>query len=271
MARIARLCVYPVKGCRGIDLQQATVGETGLAHDREWMVVRPGGGFLSQREFPAMSLVRTRLGPESLHLSAPDIEPIDIPRNADAGRRQVTVWRDTLEALDAGDAPAHWLSAILGAEVRLVRFDPAVTRPCNPAYVGSSGAHTRFADGYPVLVIGEASLDELNGRLRQPLPMNRFRPNVVLAGLEPFDEDHLDTITVGGVRLRLVKPCTRCQVTTVDQDHGRVAGEEPLVTLSRYRNNPDLGGVAFGMNAIVEAGAGQTISEGDVAAVDFRF
>ena len=127
---------------------------------------------------------------------------------------------------------------MLGADVRLVRFDPAHQRLCNPVYAGDSGAHTAFADGYPLLVIGDASLAELNGRLAAvgspALPMNRFRPNIVLSGLEPFDEDHIDTLSADGVTMKLVKPCTRCQITTTDQATADV-GTEPLATLGGYR------------------------------------
>jgi hypothetical protein len=140
--------------------------------------------------------------------------------------------------------------------------------------VGASGATTLFSDGYPILVIGRASLDDLNARLAANgfpvVPMNRFRPNLVLDGLDPYDEDHLDTITAGTLTLRLVKPCTRCEITTTDQDTAR-RNLEPLRTLTTYRRDDRLAGVTFGMNAIVVAGAGATLGVGDVADVAFRF
>jgi uncharacterized protein YcbX len=143
----------------------------------------------------------------------------------------VTVWRDTLPAIDQGNAASLWLSARLGREAHLVRFDPAVRRACNRAYVGESGAHIGFADAYPLLVLSEASLGDLNARLAAPLPVNRFRPNVLLTDCEAYDEDHIDEIVTGSIRMKLVKPCTRCQITTTDQETAE-RGSEPLATLA---------------------------------------
>jgi hypothetical protein len=197
-----------------------------------------------------------------------------VPETAGGATQDVVVWGSTVRAHDMGDAAADWLSRWLRADVRLVRFDATQQRPCNPEFVGDSDAHTAFADGYPILVIGEASLAELNRRLaatgENPLPMNRFRPNVVLAGLDAHDEDHLETIEADGVRLRLVKPCTRCRITTTDQDSAQV-GVEPLRTLGGYRNDDRLGGVTFGMNAIVESGAGRDLVVGSAATCAYRF
>ena len=262
-ARIASLHVYPVKGARGLDLEAATAATTGLAvagvADREWMVVDAQGRFVSQRECPALALVVPGVDDDVLTLS-------------DA--RDVTVWRSEVRGFDEGDHVAYWLSQRLSMPVRLVRFDRSKPRPSNPDYVGDSGAHTFFADGYPVLVIGASSLADLNARLGEKgetaLPMNRFRPNVVVEGLDAYEEDHLDTLTIGEVVLRMVKPCVRCQVTTTDQETG-VVGREPLPTLATYRHAERFGGVKFGMNAIVAAGAGGTIAVDDDARADFRF
>ena len=237
--RITGLHVYPVKGCRGIALTQAPAMVTGLAHarlrDREWMVVDRRGHFVTQREYPRLALIQPEPVGDALRLSAAGTAAIDVPLAVSGGARDVVVWRFNARGFDQGDAAASWLSAFLHADLRLVRFDPAVTRRCNPDYVADSGAHMLFSDGYPILVIGAASLDDLNARLAakgaSALPMNRFRPNVVVAGLPPYEEDHLDTLTCGEVTLRLVKPCTRCQVTTTDQATARV-GIEPLPTLS---------------------------------------
>ncbi len=280
-ATLTALNVYPVKGCRGIAVSRARVAVRGLvavaglgeAGDREWMVVDPHGRFLTQREHPRLALIAPRLEADGLVLSAPGMDALAIPRDAPRGAaREVVVWRSQLIAHDTGDRAAAWLSAALGVDVRLVRFDRAQTRRCNPQYAGDSGAHTAFADGYPVLAIGEASLDDLNARLAAAgaaaLPMNRFRPNVVLAGLDAYDEDHLDTISADGVTLKLVKPCVRCQVTTTDQDTARV-GAEPLATLAGYRMSAALEGVMFGMNAIVVAGEGRELTVG--SDVDCRF
>ena len=280
-ATLAALNVYPVKGCRGIAVTRARVGARGLlavagaavVGDREFMIVDSAGRFVTQRDEQRLALVATRLESDSLVLSARGISALSVDLGAPRGApRKVAVWRSEVTAHDVGDSASRWLAAVLGTDVRLVRFDPRQTRICNPEYPGDSGAHVAFADGYPVLAIGEASLADLNTRLAAAgavaLPMNRFRPNVVVAGLEAYDEDLLDTITDDGVTLKLVKPCTRCQVTTTDQDTAKV-GDEPLATLARYRMNAALGGVTFGMNAIVVSGEGRELAVG--SDVDCRF
>lgn len=278
-ARIASLHVYPVKGCRGIAPASVTVATTGFVTegigDREWMVVDRAGRFVTQRELPRLALVETAANSEALTLSVPHVAPLVVPTDSALGSpRDVVVWRSEVRGIDMGDAAADWLSAWLGADVRLVRFDRSSVRPCNPEFAGDSGAHTLFSDGYPILVIGEASLADLNERLAargQPaLPMNRFRPNLVLQGLPPYAEDHLDTIAVGETVLKCVKPCVRCQVTTTDQDLARV-GLEPLRTLGEYRLNERMGGVTFGMNAIVLAGAESRLTIGAAATTEYRF
>jgi uncharacterized protein len=273
------LHVYPVKGCRGIALETAEVATTGLVAagtgDREWMIVDPAGRFVTQREFPQLALIATAVANDGVTLSAPGASPLLLPaRTAPGAARDVVVWQSDVKGFDGGDAAAAWLSARVGTGVRLVRFDRALTRPCNPEYAGDSGAHTMFADGYPILVIGAASLADLNARLSasggRELPMNRFRPNVVLAGLPPYDEDHVATITAGDVVLRCVKPCTRCQVTTTDQDSGNV-GIEPLRTLAGYRMSERHGGVTFGMNAVVVGGAGAALAAGAAVDIEYAF
>jgi uncharacterized protein YcbX len=273
------LHVYPVKGCGGLALARADVHVTGLAtagvHDREWMVVDGHAAFVTQRESPRLAQVATTIVDGELALSAPDAGTIAIaPRDGGSRAHEVTVWRSNVRGFDAGDAAAKWISAFLRKEVRLVRFDGSKARICNPDYAGDSGAHTMFADGYPVLVIGQASLDDLNARLagkgERTLPMNRFRPNIVVEGLPPYEEDHADTLECDGVALRMVKPCVRCKVTTTDQATGRV-GVEPLHTLSTYRRDDALAGVTFGMNAIVIDGAGRTLSVGQTARIEYRF
>jgi uncharacterized protein YcbX len=273
------LHVYPVKGCGGLALARADVHVTGLAtagvHDREWMVVDGHAAFVTQRESPRLAQVATTIVDGELILSAPDAGTIAIaPRDGGSHAHEVSVWRSKVRGFDAGDAAAKWISAFLRKEVRLVRFDGSKARICNPDYAGDSGAHTMFADGYPVLVIGQASLDDLNARLaskgERALPINRFRPNIVVEGLAPYEEDHADTLECDGVALRMVKACVRCKVTTTDQATGRV-GVEPLHTLSTYRRDDALAGVTFGMNAIVISGAGRTLSVGQTARVDYRF
>jgi uncharacterized protein YcbX len=243
------------------------------AADREWMVVDGDGRFVSQRDLPALALVAPSVHAGGLRLDAPGRAPLVIDAARVAGdARDVQVWRSHVRGHDAGDDAARWLSAHLGRDVRLVRFDRSKPRRCNPDFVGRSGAHTLFADGYPVLVIGSASLADLNARLaargHAALPMDRFRPNVVVDGLAPYDEDHVDTLTAGDVVLRMVKGCTRCQVTTIDQASA-TPGIEPLPTLATYRHDARLAGVTFGMNAIVERGG--ALVAGQRADVSMRF
>jgi uncharacterized protein YcbX len=260
---IASLFVYPVKSCKGIALDRARVAETGLQHDREWMVVTPEGRFLTQRELPRLALIQPRLvDGTALRLVAPGQSPLEVPlqrpssSNGDA--REVTVWRAKCLAWDEGDAAARWLTAVLGKDLRLVRFDPTRRRPVDDGFEGAA----MFSDGFPVLVLSRASLDDLNGRLPAPLPVNRFRPNVLLDGCEPYEEDRIATMTAGAVRLRNVKACTRCVITTTNQATGEVEGDEPLRTLKTYRWDRALRGIAFAQNAIVEAGFGEEIAVG---------
>jgi uncharacterized protein YcbX len=269
-ATIAALFVYPVKGCRGIALSSARVTERGLEHDREWMVVDVAGRFVTQRTEPRLASIAAAITATSLTLTVPGAEPLQVPLDQSGTAGAVTVWRDTVPGIDQGPVAAAWLSARLAGAYRLVRFDSAARRLCNPEYAGDSGAHTAFADGYPLLVLSEASLDDLNARLATPLPIDRFRPNLLLSGVDAYDEDYIDEIVSGEVTLKMVKPCTRCQVTTIDQ-RTLERGLEPLRTLAGYRHNALLDGVAFGMNAIVKAGAGATLSRAAPVAHSYRF
>jgi uncharacterized protein YcbX len=269
-ATIAGLFVYPVKGCRGIALSSARVTERGLEHDREWMVVDTAGRFVTQRSEPRLASIATAISATSLTLTVTGAEPLQLPLDQSGVAGAVTVWRDTVPGIDQGPAAAAWLSARLAGVYRLVRFDPSARRYCNPEYAGASGAHTAFADGYPLLVLSEASLNDLNARFATPLPIDRFRPNLLLSGVDAYDEDYIDRIESGGVTLKMVKPCTRCQVTTIDQ-RTLERGLEPLRTLAGYRHNALLDGVAFGMNAIVAAGAGATLTRAAPVEHSYRF
>jgi uncharacterized protein len=224
--------------------------------------------FITQREQPLLATINVRvLDEDTVELSREGASPLTVSApNAPSALRKVKVWGSEVFAFDAGDEASAWFAcalAIDSAQVRLVRFNRAVQRQCNPHYAGDSGAHTLFADGYPVLVANEASLADLNRRMGRnetnALPMSRFRPNVVLRGLPAWEEDFIDEISMTSesgseVVLKLVKPCVRCDVTRTDQVSGTRLSQEPLNTLARFRNNPDLGGVTFGWNAVVLTG-----------------
>ncbi len=260
--KVAGLFSYPVKGCRAVHHTHADLLVSGLRHDRQWMVVdvrHSPAQFLSQRECPVMATLGVNVIEEGGLLLSSGIDPaFTVPLPPSNALLRVKVWGHETVALDAGDAAAAWFAAKLRmkqGQVRLVRFHPEMQRECSRLYAGDSGAHTFFADGYPVLVTSTASLADLNTRMRRDVAnamlMNRFRPNLVIDGLPAWDEDHIDTISIGATLLKLVKPCVRCQVTTTDQASGVRLSEEPLNTLAKFRNNPDLGGVTFGWNAVV--------------------
>jgi uncharacterized protein YcbX len=262
-ATITGLHVYPVKSCKGISLAEAKLTVRGLAHDREWLVVDLEGMFLTQRTLPCMALVETALTADSLRLSAPGMpEVLEVPLALrDLPRRRVRVWNYECEAFDEGDAAAAWLSAALDKAVRLVRFDPTLRRLSSHDWTGGVDAENRFSDDYPVLVISEESLENLNQRLDFPVPMDRFRPNIIVRGIGAFGEDHFNVLNAEGFAIRLVKPCVRCIITATDQATASV-GKEPLRTLATYRRDPALKGVTFGMNGIMTGGPGAVLKLG---------
>jgi len=261
-ASLAALNIYPVKSCRGIALQSARVAETGLVDDRHWMMVRPNGRFVTQRELPRLALVGTAVASDSLTLTAPGMPPLTVSREAPGESLAITVWKFNGGGIDCGESAAAWCMRYLETPLRLVRFDTTQPRECNREWTRDTRAVTEFSDGYPVLVISRASLAELNSRLPKELPMARFRPNVVIDGVGAYDEDRIDELATGEVTLRIVKPCTRCSITTTDQERGAVDGIEPLATLKKYRFDRELGGVCFGQNAIVVKGAGAELRVG---------
>lgn len=261
--RIAALAIYPVKSCRGIALQEAVLTPRGLRHDRRWMIVDPSGKFRSQRELPRLATLRTAIEGGRLRLGFGG-EEVVLPLDDDSGEPMaVTVWRDSVAAVRPSAAIDARLSAWLGRPLHLVRFPERSRRPCDPAW--AEGAHTAFADGFPVLVAGDGSLAELNDTLRgqgaEPVPMTRFRPNIVLEGLPPRAEDrHRRLDLAGGVGLDLVKPCDRCSITTIDQDSGVQADPaQPIAALRAIRRNPRSGGFSFAQNAVPVLPAGEAV------------
>lgn len=267
MACIESLHVYPVKSCGGIAVEQPLLSATGLDHDREWVVVDPRDHFLTQRDEPRLALLHPRLGADGLVIEAPGLAPLRLPLGHRGPSRTATVWRSQCPAFDAGDEAAAWLGGFLGREVRLLRFDRTHPRLSNRDWTGDIEAPNLFSDGYPLMVLSRASLDDLNGRLGRELDMNRFRPNLVLGDVAPYAEDRIREIDAGGVTLRLVKPCTRCVITTTDQATGLRDGDEPLRTLKSYRFDRVLRGVTFGMNAVIVRGQGQRLGRGQSVAL----
>lgn len=252
---ITSLHVYPVKGLKGVDLQAAQCTDRGLEHDRRWMVVDPDGEFFTQRDHPRMATVWTDLDASTLALSAPDAGSVSLPLHPTDGEpMRVRVWSSLCDALAVSSAADTWLTEYLGVDCRLVYMPESSHRRSNPEYAGRDRL-VGFADGYAYLIVGEASLADLNARLatrkHPPLPMNRFRPNIVVSGSHAYAEDGWGEIRVGTAVLRAVKTCGRCQVTTTDQTTGEVRGPEPLATLTTYRDTPEFGPI-FGMNLVTE-------------------
>ena len=237
---------YPIKSCRGAPLDEAIVGARGIVGDRQWMVVDATGNFLSQRELARMALVEPRLGNSTLDITAPGMPPLSIHTRSDGNRVNVTVWDDRCVGIDEGDAVAEWFTAFLGEQARLVRMPDDEVRQVDPTHA-SPGDQVGFADGFSFLLTSLASLDELNRRLAEPLPMNRFRPNIVVDGAEPFEEDRWRTIRIDGIELTVAKPCARCAITTTDQ-YTAERSKEPLRTLATFRKAE--AGVMFGQNLI---------------------
>ena len=246
--RVDGLYRYPVKSCGGTSLPSATVGPRGIVGDRQWMVVDDTGEFLTQREHHRMSLVRPHLTDDGLlELNAPGMPPLTVTPAIRHDRVDVSIWNDRCVAIDEGPTVAEWLSAFLDVRCRLVRFPDDATRRVDPEYAGPND-QVGFADGFSFLLASCASLDDLNHRLASPLPMNRFRPNIVVSGGEAFQEDRWKRIRIDAIAFAVVKPCARCVTTTVDQQTGE-ASREPLRTLATFRNVPGRG-VMFGQNLI---------------------
>jgi len=296
-ARIEQLRVYPVKSCAGVALPDALLTTAGLEFDRAWMLVDQNGEFVSQRELPRMALVQPQLRHSELVLRAPGMLALHVALDAVEQPAQVQLWGETLRAFDMGDLCAQWFSDFLLADksagsavaragithLRMVRFDPDQQRLSDKKWTGGQDAENQFSDGFALLVVSQASLALLNDKLlaggQASVDMARFRPNIVLSGLQAHEEDQLDVLQLletsadapGGVALRLVKPCPRCPIPNIDP---ATANSSPEVgdLLQSYRQNPQQNGaVCFGMNAIVQAGDGALLRVGQVLAADYRF
>ncbi|MBK1890090.1 MOSC N-terminal beta barrel domain-containing protein [Undibacterium sp. 14-3-2] len=282
MPSISELTMYPIKSCAGITLTEAVMTASGLSYagvfDREWMLVDGSGLFLTQREYPRMACLRITIAGDTLRVDTDTMATLSISLKANANAQKITVqiWETEVIADDAGEEAAIWFSQALGTRCRLVRFSPQAQRYANTKWTGDTLAPTRFADGYPLLLIAQASLEDLNRRAiaqgRQAVPMNRFRPNIVIDGVEAFEEDYAASYLLqNGVQLRPVKPCPRCPIPAVDQLTGEV-GASPVDILQSYRANPIVDGeITFGMNVILEQGAGLVLRIGDEVEMPIAF
>ncbi len=248
MITLSSLTYYPIKACRGFDVTESNVERMGLQNDRRMMVITSAGEFLTQREYPKLALINPLLEDGTLTLSAPAMDILVHTIQTIGETKLVDIWKSKgVSAIDQGDLSAQWFSDWLGISVRLVHIAEGIQRTVNSDYAINIDDHTGFADGYPILILSEESLQDLNSRLDSPLPMNRFRPNIVIKGCEPFAEDQWKRIKIGDVEMALVKPCPRCEVTTIDKET-LAKNKEPLKTLGKYRKH-ELGAI-FGMNTI---------------------
>lgn len=251
MHTLSEINIYPIKSLGGISLQSSEVEERGLKYDRRWVLVDESNTFFTQRDFPEMALIKVAIGNDGLHLQhkRKDIEPLKAPFDFDHSKKaNVVIWDDTIIGEFYSQTIDDWFSEILGIKCHLVKMPDITKRVVDNAYVKNK--IVSFADGYPFMIIGQSSLDDLNSRMDVPLPMNRFRTNFVFSGGKPFEEDDWKKFKIGEVKFEAVKPCARCVITTTDQETAERA-HEPLLTLSEFRKIDNK--VMFGMNLVCES------------------
>jgi uncharacterized protein YcbX len=283
MPTLSAITLYPIKSCAGISLQEVTLTSLGLMteqiYDREWMVVDSNGACLTQREYPRMALITPTIKATTLELRAPGMLrleiPLGLPDPAGAPSLTTHIWEDTVLAYDCDALTAEWFTKAIGVPCRLVRFHANAERAVSTKWTNGVQTSTMFSDGYPILVAGSASLDDLNQKLvaagRNALPMNRFRPNLVIDGIDAFEEDYADSYQLGEVVLKPVKPCPRCPMPSVDQATGEV-GPDPMDIMQSYRAKQEVeGALCFGMNAILIAGEDQIVRVGQEIEVPLAF
>jgi len=286
-AAITALWVYPVKSCSGVRVEEAILTETGLEFDRAWMVVDEHGECVTQRELPRMALIRPQLKTQDMVLRAPGMLALHIALDQVQEPVLVRVWDDEVKAYDMGPIAAQWFSDFLGEKLRLVRFDPEQKRLSSARWTGAVEALNQFSDGYPLLVLSEASLAGLNDKLQAaggaPVGMERFRPNIVLGpafagatdALAAHDEDRLGELGIsteqGLARLKPVKPCARCPIPNIDPATA-ISSPEVNDMLQTYRQDPRLNGaLSFGMNLIRLDGDDHLLRVGQAVRADYRF
>jgi uncharacterized protein YcbX len=283
MPTLSAITLYPIKSCAGLSLEEATLTPLGLMtaqiYDREWMVVDENGVAMTQREHPRMALIKPTIKGSTLEVQAPGMLrleiPLGLPDPSAAPTLQTQVWDDAVLAYDCDALTAEWFTKAIGVPCRLARFHANAKRAVSTTWTSGVQATTMFSDGYPMLVAGTASLDDLNQKLvaagRAAIPMNRFRPNLVIDGIEAFEEDYAESFQIGEVVLKPVKPCPRCPMPSIDQATGEF-GPDPLDIMQSYRAKPELdGALCFGMNSILIAGADQRVRVGQEIEVTLAF
>jgi uncharacterized protein YcbX len=247
--RVNSIFIYPVKSLSGIEVDEAHAEIPGFRYDRRWMLTDQAGQFLTQRNIPAMALLKTAVVPGGISVNVPHhpMNELIIPFESDSGTRiRVKIWNDEVDALLAEKDYNNWFTEALGIPCNLVFMDDQARRPVNQKYKVRDEM-VSFADGYPYMILSQESLNDLNSRLEKKIPANRFRPNIVFEGGEAFAEDSFDEFVIGQAKFKAVKPCERCKIITIDQATA-IPGDEPLRELSKYRKKNN--GVYFGYNAL---------------------
>lgn len=268
LMKVSALWIYPVKSCGGITLPQVEVTEKGFMGDRQWMIVDTEGNFLTQRQYPQLARVKTQLTDTELILNFDNFSTLKIARQQKGELKTVSIWRDQTQGIDQGIEAKNWFSEVLQISCHLVRQSPEKIRPINSKYALWENQAVSFADGYPILLTNTASLKMLSEKLGEDLPMNRFRPNLVVETDEPFAEDHWQKITINQTKLIAAKPCERCIITTTDQTTGdRHPAQEPLKTLATFRHKKDQG-ILFGIN-VMPSNTG-VISVGEIVEISIN-
>ena len=282
MAQIEKLYIYPVKSLQGISLQKAELTVRGFRYDRNWMITDQNGRFITQRKVPLFATIQVQITDAGLRLTSKSGDDLDIPFESDKQEiRDTEIWGDHCKAFDEGDLASDWLTdtigTVKGSRLRLVRIHDGYRRNVDPTHLRQGeDPHTAFADGYPYLVTSISSLNRLNEKLietgAEAVPMDRFRPNIVISGPEPFAENRIEELASvdGSWRLGFRKPCKRCKVTTVDQNAGTISNPaEPLRTLTEMQTVPELHGAYFGQNAILLSQEGEMVRVGDRLKAEF--
>ncbi len=252
MLQLSEIYIYPIKSLGGIRLEKANITTRGLENDRRFMLVDENGRFLSQREHPQLAIFQPAIEGDYLIITNKKTEQslkVNLSPNSTSSSLSVTIWDDTTTAIEVSQEASEWFTQALGISARLVYMHEESQRKTEPEYSLIGDEITSFSDGYPILIVGESSLKDLNNRLTVPVNINRFRPNFVFSNGEPFEEDAWHEFTVGDVRFFGVKPCARCIMTTINQETGEKSGREPLLTLNKFRKAGNK--ILFGQNVLI--------------------